>query len=347
MSKQSGGLSVDGLYTKMVQQTRPSMHYAHRPKSLSLSAWQKKLRGRLLELLAIEAKPLPVPPVRFVQQEQMDGYQRLRGYMTAQDGLDVPFYLLQPQGVEGKLGLCIAAHGHGPGKTLPVGIASNDKERELLEGGQRDYAVQAVRQGYLTIAPDFRGFGELMLREELGGNWTNSCSQLASRAMQLGRPLLGQRVSDVMQLIDWALARPDVDPARVTMTGNSGGGTMTLFSAAIDARITACAPSCYFSTFAGSILAMRHCPCNYVPQLSTLAEMSDLAGLVCPRPMLIIAGTKDTIFPIDAVRQGFAQAKAIYNDAKAADNLELYEGDGGHRYYAARTWSFFKEKLGQ
>ena len=61
--------------------------------------------------------------------------------------------------------------------------------------------------------------------------------------------------------------------------------------------------------------------------------------------MLIIAGTKDTIFPIDAVREGFAAAQRIYRDAKAPDNIELYEGDGGHRFYAARVWDFFDEKL--
>ena len=136
------------------------------------------------------------------------------------------------------------------------------------------------------------------------------------------------------------------DPSRVVITGNSGGGTMTLFSAAVDERFTACAPSCYFSTFAGSILAMHHCPCNYVPGLSSVAEMSDIAGLIAPRPLLIIAGTRDPIFPIDAVRQGFAELRTIYAAAGAAERLELFEGDGGHRYYATRVWDFFRQVAG-
>ena len=120
---------------------------------------------------------------------------------------------------------------------------------------------------------------------------------------------------------------------------------MTLFSSAVDSRITACAPSCYFSTFAGSILAMGHCACNSVPGLLQAAEMPDIGGLIAPRPVLIIAGVKDTIFPIDAVREGFTALKRIYTDAGAADRLELFEGDEGHRYYAKRVWDFFSEKL--
>jgi dienelactone hydrolase len=339
------GISIDAQSTNMVQATHPALSYAAKAKSLGLRQWQKRLQAKLLDLLAIDGKPRKRPPMRFVDHEQMDGYMRHRGYMTAEDGLDVPVYVLEPDEHPGKMPICVAAHGHGTGKVLPVGIALNDRARELIEGGERDYGVQAVRRGYLTISPDFRGFGELMLREDLNAKRGNSCPQLALRGMQLGRPLLGQRVSDVMQLLDWALARPDVDPSRVVITGNSGGGTMTLFSAAVDERFTACAPSCYFSTFAGSTLAMNHCPCNYVPNLSQVAEMSDLAGLVAPRPMLVIAGTQDTIFPIDAVREGFAAAQKPYADAKSPGNIELYEGAGGHRYYAARVWDFFAEKL--
>jgi len=346
MTSSSKGISIETLYRRMVAETGQSRCYGSRRKGEGVTSWQNRLRRKLLELLAIEGRPQRPPTVRFVEKVKCDGYVRRRGYMLAADELAVPFYLLEPQvRPKGRMGLCIAAHGHGPGKVVPAGIAINEQARNLIETGQRDYGVQAVTEGYLTIVPDFRGFGELMLPEDVKREATNSCSQLALRSFQMGRPLLGQRVSDVMQLLDWALARKDVDRRKVVMTGNSGGGTMTLFSAAVDKRISACAPSCYFSSFAASILDMSHCACNYVPGLLKVAEMSDLAGLVAPRPMLIIAGTKDTIFPIDAARASFAAARRIYADAGAAGNIELFEGAGGHRYYSQRVWDFFREKL--
>jgi len=346
MATRKLGISIDAVLRRMVAETTPALGYARRRRSENLAAWQRRLRKRLLELLAIDGRPRRPPPVRFVERQEMDGYVRRRGYMIAADELAVPFYLLEPAGQRrGRLGVCLAAHGHGPGKTLPVGIAANEQERQLIEQGERDYAVQAVRQGYLTICPDFRGFGELVPAEDLAAG-RGGCLQVAMRSIHLGRCVLGQRVSDVMQLLDWALARRDVDRRRVVMTGNSGGGTMTLFAAAVDRRIAAAAPSCYFATFAGSILAMYHCPCNFVPGLQAVAEMADLAGLIAPRPLLVVAGTQDGIFPIDAVRNGFADAARIYADAGAAERIELYEGAGGHRYYAARTWAFFREQLG-
>jgi dienelactone hydrolase len=345
MSKTSLGISVGSLYRRMVDQTAQSHGYGTHRRGESVKGWQGRTRKKLLELLAIEGRPRKAPRVRFVEKVQCEGYIRRRGYMIAADELAVPVYVLEPDPKpKGKMGICIAAHGHGPGKVIPAGVPTTQRAKELIQG-ERDYGVQAALKGYLTIAPDFRGFGELMLPDDLRANGTNSCTQLALRSFQMGRPLLGQRVSDVMQIIDWALGRKDTDRKRVVMTGNSGGGTMTLFSTAVDSRITACAPSCYFSTFAGSILAMAHCPCNYVPGLLQTAEMCDIAGLIAPRPMLIIAGVKDTIFPIDAVREGFAAVSKIYSDAHAASMLELFEGSEGHRYYAQRTWDFFREKL--
>ena len=89
-----------------------------------------------------------------------------------------------------------------------------------------------------------------------------------------------------------------IDQTKIAMTGNSGGGTITLFTAAIDTRIAIAIPSCYFCTFKGSIGAMRHCDCNYVPGILRLGEMYDIAGLITPRPFKVIAGRTDPIFPI-------------------------------------------------
>jgi dienelactone hydrolase len=343
MAKNELGISIETLYRRMVVNTAQEFSYSRKGK-LSLPQWQKALRGRLVALLGIEGKPRPAPKVRIVEKVACDGYFRSRGYMVAQDELAVPFYLLEPDPIPAPAGVCIAGHGHGPGKTVSAGIITNEDSRQQIEEGEYDYAVQAVRRGYIAIAPDWRGFGELVLDQDCADN-RPGCWQLACRAVQLGRPLLGQRVSDAMQLLDWALARKDVDPNRVVITGNSGGGTMTLFTSAVDERIRSAAPSCYFSTFADSIMNLWHCPCNFVPGLQGVAEMADLAGLFAPKPMLVVAGTLDPIFPIDAVRAGFAALKRIYADTGAANRLEFYEGSAGHRFYSNRVWDFFEEQL--
>lgn len=76
--------------------------------------------------------------------------------MLAEDGLAVPLYVLEPDPPDAKLSVCIAAHGHGPGKIIPGGIARDEAARHLIESGERDYGLQAVCRGYQTMIPDLR-----------------------------------------------------------------------------------------------------------------------------------------------------------------------------------------------
>lgn len=72
-----------------------------------------------------------------------------------------------------------------------------------------------------------------------------------------------------------------------------------------------CVVSGYLSTFRDSVLAMHNCTCSFVPGLATRFEMIDIAALVLPRPILVEAGTRDPIFPIDVVRNAVSNARSI------------------------------------
>ena len=161
----------------------------------------------------------------------------------------------------------------------------------------------------------------------------------------MGRTPIGDRVWDVMKLIDFALAELPVDGKNIIITGTSGGGTTTLFSGAIDERISISAPSSYFCTFTGCIGTLHHCECNYIPGILNLGEMSDCAGLTAPRPIYVIHGIYDHGFPYEETKKAFAELKKIYKAAGAEDLCQLYEGPEGHRYYKKGVWPFVREHL--
>ncbi|HUW83082.1 MAG TPA: alpha/beta hydrolase family protein [Phycisphaerae bacterium] len=314
---------------------------------LDFDAWQATFREELIDLLRLRPINPDPPPVEVMEIQSFDGYSRHLLHLHTDDGVVVPMFMLVPDGIAEPVPAVLAIHGHGPGKCIPVGQppAGYDRQGMIVEG-QRDYAVQAVRAGMIAIAPDLRGMGELVLDDEVSRREGRSCVQMSMRAIQCGQTLLGMRVADLMQIVTWLRERPDVDADRIAATGNSGGGTCTLFLAAVDTRVAAAVPSCYFCTFADSILAIHHCPDNYVPDLQLYGEMYDVAGLIAPRPLLIVAGKDDPIFPLAGVRNAYAKLEKIYAAADAADRLELYVGDGGHRYFSQRVWPFLAEKFG-
>ncbi len=321
------------------------MKYAFDGKTAAdFKKWQKAFRPELKRILGLdilEAKLAGYQPKAEKRSSEDIGYAiRERWLIWTEPDVPLPFVLLRPKNEASKMGLVIAPHGHSKNTELYAGIYNDEKERESGETGERNVAIQAVKEGYLAIAPTTRGFGETRTAEDFKADATSSCRTLLMHDILVGRTPIGDRVWDVSRLIDWALKNLPVDPAKIVVTGNSGGGTVTLFAAACDTRISVAVPSSYFCTFAGSIGSVHHCDCNYVPGVMQLGEMADVAGLIAPRPFCAVQGIKDNIFPIAESRKAFAHLKQIYTAAGVPNNCELYEGQEGHRYYKAGVWPF-------
>ena len=51
----------------------------------------------------------------------------------------------------------------------------------------------------------------------------------------------------MQRILDWAFTLPEVDSSHTLMMGNSGGGMVTMFTAACDERIDIAVPSCSFA----------------------------------------------------------------------------------------------------
>src|SRR5204863_4063050 len=120
------------------------------------------------------------------------------------------------------------------------------------------------------------------------------------------------RVWGLVRTIDYIAARAGLAASRVGCMGISGGGTATLFSAALEPRIRAAMVSGYLNTFRDSVGSLAHCVDNYVPGILNWAEMHDVAGLIAPRPLFVESGERDHIFPIGASRESFAQVREVY-----------------------------------
>ena len=136
----------------------------------------------------------------------------------------------------------LACHGHGPGKTQVVGLEHTDMPNA-------DYALQLVRRGYVVLAPDLRCFGE---RLDWNPEDHYACDTNLVHAAMAGWNPLAQNIWDLRRSLDVLEQHPLVDPERLGMVGISYGGTVTLFTAAVDSRVAASVVSGYFSSWAES-----------------------------------------------------------------------------------------------
>lgn len=326
--------------------TVPRKYEFHETTREGLVAWQSNFRPELREALGLDNMESDLagylPKAEQLEVLDMDNHFRESWYLWVEPTVPLPFYLLRPKTIEGEVPLILAPHGHNH-PHIYAGIAHSEKEEQEMVEGERDIARQAAaEEGYIAIAPTTRAFGETRTEADKQNNSTHSCRHQLVHSILVGRTPIGERVWDMSRLIDWAIENLPIDTDRIAITGNSGGGTVSLFAAACETRIAVAVPSCYYCTFEGSIGTIRHCDCNYVPGVMRLGEMYDVAGLIAPRPFCAIAGRDDRIFPIDHVKFAYERLKEIYTVAGVADRCELFIGDGGHRYYKAGAWPFVR-----
>ena len=322
----------------------------HATDRATAQAWQAATRPELSRTIGFEA--LPPAPLEAQVLERIDKGSYIREKIllrTWRDAL-MPVYLLLPKRPTRPLPLVLALHGHGYGVKDIVGLWEDGRERRFSHGYHKDFGVQLCKRGFVVAAPEISCFGERQsdfsyLDPAFGQEIPTTCAHTAFLASHLGGTVLGLRVREGQRLLDYLQTRPEILPDQIGAMGISGGGMHTFFSTCLDERIRACVVSGYFCTFRQSILAMQHCPCNFVPGLGRFGEESDLVGLIAPRPMLIEAADRDPIFPIQGVRDSVEIARARYALFGAQDQLETDYFQGTHQVSGQRAYDFLAEKL--
>jgi len=309
--------------------------------------WRMGLRERLAEAIGLPRIERCLPGIAKGPVDRCSGYIRHALTIETSPGLWVPAFLLIPEECTLPRPAVLCCHGHGCGMNALVALTEDGRPRRSGAGYQRDFAIQAVRAGFVTLAFDQYGFGR---RRDFAFNkaqrLSNACEQPSKNALHFGLTVAGIRVWDACRMIDVLQSRPEVHPGRIGMAGISGGGMVTQFTTALDERIRAACVSGYCNRYADCILAIHHCIDNYIPALGLLADNDDIACLIAPRPLLIESGTRDPIFPIAATRSAIRKLRGCYELLDAGDALETDIFEGDHHFHGAKVWSFFARHLG-
>lgn len=325
-------LNLTQLHLREAKQNPPALSF---DAALPFEPQKQIIAAKFTELLRVPPKSTePVPVIEYTDDSN-PGYDEIRFRFESEPDFFVPVHMLLPKKITGKIPAVICLQGHSTGMHISLGRPKYPGDEQTISGGDRDFAIQAVARGYAALAMEQRGFGELK------SDIATGCHHPAMQAMMLGRTLVGERAHDVSALIDALAAFDMLDLGRIGLMGNSGGGTASYHAACVEKRVRVTMPSCAFNTYCDSIMSMHHCCCNYIPDILKYMEMPDLAVMIAPRPLVIVSGKDDAIFPIEAVRRGFETVKAIYAAAGAPDNCKLIVGAAGHRFYAADSWPVF------
>ena len=328
-------------FAQAADATEPALRWAAASAD-EHAAWRQRFARKLRALVGRLPRRMP-PSVRWGEEVDLGNVTRRKLYVRSEEHYWVPAYYFVPKGAGPGTPAIICLHGHSG--ILPYiregDAAQRRKSREL----DLDYAVYLAERGYITLAAVQRGWNETAHPDDQARG-THSCQRVTMDAFLLGMTPVGLRCWDASRLVDFLETQEAVDRTRIGVAGLSGGGTTGLFFSALEPRIRLAMIGGYYCTFRDSIFSIHHCICNCVPDIMRWGEMREVAALFAPKPLLIISGTGDPIFPIAATRRACRELAEVYALLGAPRCLEHDFFDGPHAWNHRPTVPFLERHWG-
>ncbi|CAA9296359.1 MAG: hypothetical protein AVDCRST_MAG77-5602 [uncultured Chloroflexi bacterium] len=207
------------------------------------------------------------------------------------------------------------APGPHPVVLTPHGHWQKGRFAQRDTGSVPARCINFARQGYLTFSPDMVGYVD---SQQVPHRTFDS-----PRSHLWGIGALGLQLWNNIRSLDYLLALPDADSARVACTGESGGATQAYLLAAVDERVRIVALVNMLSAhYAGG------CVCENAPGLRLGLTNMEIVAATAPRPMLIVAATGD--WTVNTPRVEYPAVRGIYEILGAADQLECVQFDAPH-----------------
>ena len=330
----------DACHKRILKTRKPLLSF---DPSTDYRTWKAQVQEKFLELLGDDPERVDLN-VTVEWEKETDTYVERRIVFDTEPEASVPCHLLLPKAGKAPHPVVICLQGHSSGMHISLGRPKFEGDEELISSGDRDFALQIVREGYAALALEQRGFGERKCDERVPKGYT-TCEHPAMVASLLGRTMVRERAWDVSRAIDMLETLPEIDKDHIALMGNSGGGTATYYTMAIEPRVKVAMPSCAVCAFDHSIGIMRHCDCNYIPRMIKYLDMGEVACMIAPRPLIVVAGERDQGFLIEGTKKVFSVIQEIYKKEGKPENCKLIVGQEGHRFYADLSWDIFRKNF--
>ncbi|MDO8966527.1 S9 family peptidase [Algoriphagus sp.] len=288
----------------------------------SQADWERRakmIRKGIIDGMKLEQMPLRTPSFNPIihSTREMDGYIVENIAIESFPGFFITGNLyrpLNPTPFQKNPGI-LSVHGHGP-------------DLRFGESMQKRSAAFA-RMGAVVFAYDMIGYGD-------------------SKQVDHKIPIaLTIQTYNSQRVLDYLISRPDVDPERIGVTGESGGGTQTILITALDPRITVSAPVVMVSAyFFGGCECESGMPIHKSEHHQT--NNVEIAALAAPRPMLLVSDGGDWTKNTPRIEFPYVQKVYASFDAESrTDNVHLpgERHDYGKNKRAA-VYNFFGHYLG-
>ncbi len=318
----SGRERLNRYFELQVAEVRESS--AKSIEEVTLEQWpqvSEQWRGELREMLGLH--PLPERTdlaAKVVGTHLVEGVKIEKLHYQSRPGLYVCANLYLPDQSAPKTGWPAVLYVCGHARVAEQGRLMGNKT------GYHHHGLWFARHGVACLIIDTIQLGEFM--GEHHGTFRFGRWDWVTR----GFTPAGVETWNAIRGIDYLQSRKEINAERIGITGRSGGGAYSWFTAALDTRIKAAVPVAGITDLEDHILngcVSGHCDCMYMVNYYRW-DYPKLAALIAPRPLLLANSDHDTIFPLGGVMRTHAQLVNLYEKLKSPDTFRVLITPGPH-----------------
>lgn len=280
-----------------------------------LEMWRKRRQRQFLEMMGLDRyveRPRTPLNVKVTGTVRCDGFRIDKLCYESLPGLYVAAHLYIPDRLERPAPGIVYLCGH------------HEKQKIHYQDHPRHFA----KLGFVALAVDTIQFGEV--RGIHHGTYSHGLFNWVSK----GYTPAATETWNAIRALDLLEELDEVDGDRLGVTGHSGGGAISWWTACADDRIKAMASSSGTGHLASHIRERTldlHCDCNF-PNNPSGWSLIEMYALAAPRPVLIVAPDRDRVFRIEAIRYAYERLRDVYREAGAEDCLRLLAFRAPHMY---------------
>ncbi len=271
--------------------------------SASPEAWKERaeyLRRQLLVATGLWPMPTKTPANAVIHgRVDRDGYTVEKVYLESYPGFYVTGSLYRPKGKPGKLPGMLCPHGHFPsGRFYETPL--KEVREQFVSGAERfdvggRYPLQArcvtlARMGCVVFMWDMVGYADSQqISEAVAHRFKERRPEMETptgwgfyspQAESHLQSIMGLQTYNSLRVLDWFSELSDVDPKRIGVTGESGGGTQTMLIGALTPR-----PAVLFPAVMVSTAMQGGCTCENCDYLRIGTGNIEFAAMAAPRPL--------------------------------------------------------------
>jgi dienelactone hydrolase len=257
------------------------------------------------------------------------GYRIKKLRYEALPNLWIPALLYEPEKLpeRGKVPVILNVNGHAgaPGKAVPY---------------KQIRCINLAKRGMLALNVEWIGMGQLGTE----GFYHYRMNQLDL----CGTSGVAVHYLYMKRGLDVLLAHAHADPARVAVTGLSGGGWQTIFISGLDTRVTLANPVAGYSSFRTRAMHLSDLgDSEQTPNdMATVADYTHLTAMRAPNPTLLTKNSKDDCCFASghALAPLMDAARPIYKLYGREDALRSHINDnpGTHNYEVDNRQAFYR-----